>query len=128
MTTAGWRRLSRLLFAAWLGCAALGLRHIHAGLITSYGADLTQPAWLFIIARGLDDPTRGGWLRRLVGSSSTLAAVGIFTGAALLELSQRWWPHGLFAGTFDPLDFVMFAAGIGGCYWLERRALARSIR
>lgn len=46
-----WRVAYYLLLVAWLGCAALVMKRVRAGFITNYGADLTQPAWLYIAFR-----------------------------------------------------------------------------
>ena len=121
MTT--WRRAYWVLLAVWLGCAVLGMNHVKAGLLTSYGANLTQPAWLYIAARALDDPSRRSWLRRTLGRSPEIAAGGLFLGATLTEVSQAVWPHGLFTGVFDPLDLVAYATGLLLCYLAERRQM-----
>lgn len=118
-----WSRACWLLLALWLGAAILGVNHVNAGLFTSYGADLTQPAWLYIVTRSLDDPGRRGWLRRTFGRSPELAAGAIFLGAALTEFSQLLWPRGPMAGVFDPLDVAAYAAGLLPCYLIERRQL-----
>lgn len=118
-----WRLAYWLLFATWLGSALLGMNHVKAGLLTSYGADLTQPAWLYIVARSLYNPSHRSWLRRTLGHSPETAALGLFLGATLTELSQLRWPNGAFRGVFDPLDIVAYATGLLACYLLERREL-----
>jgi hypothetical protein len=99
------------------------MSHVRAGLLTSYGADLTQPAWLYVVARSLDHPARIGWLRRTLGYSPETAAAGLFLGATLTEFSQLIWPHGLFNGVFDPRDLAAYAAGLLLCYLVERKQL-----
>ncbi len=116
-----WRLAYWSLLLTWLTCAILGMNHIRAGLLTSYGADLTQPAWLYIVARSLDNPARTGWLRRTVGRSSEVAAGALFFGASVTELSQLMWPHGWFRGVFDPLDILAYGVGLLVCYLVERR-------
>jgi hypothetical protein len=53
-----WRIASWALLAAWLGCAALVMNRVRGGFVTNYGADLTQPGWLYIIARDLPGSAR----------------------------------------------------------------------
>jgi len=118
-----WRRAYWLLFAAWIGCALLGMNHVKAGLVTSYGADLTQPPWLYIVARSLYDPSRTNWMRRTLGYSPATAALGIWVAGALTEFSQLIWPDGLFRGVFDPLDLVAYATGLLVCYLIERHEM-----
>jgi len=118
-----WQRAYWLLLAVWLSAAILGMNHVNAGLLTSFGADLTQPAWLYIVARSLDNPARSGWLRRTLGRSPETAAGGLFLGAALTEFSQLLWPHGFFKGVFDPLDLAAYATGLVVCYLIDRRQM-----
>ena len=54
-------------------------------------------------------------------------ASGIFSGlfrllrrVAVTEVSQRYWPHGVFPGRFDVLDVVAYAVGLAACYGAER--------
>lgn len=122
-----WRRAAWGLLVIWLGCAALGMSRIDAGLLTSYGADLTQPAWLYIIARSLDDPCRTSLLRRTIGRSPELAAAALFTASTVTELVQRFWPRGPFPGTYDPLDIAAYFTGIAVCYAVERRIRSRPV-
>ena len=122
-----WRTIYWCLLAVWLLCAALNMAHISAGILTSYGADVTQPAWLYIATRSLDNPLRVGLLKRTVGRSPTLAALAIFLGSAVTELSQLYWPHGLFPGTFDPLDILAYGISVGCVYLLETRWTTRQV-
>ena len=117
----GWRLASYLLLAVWVGAAVLGVNGIRAGAFTSYGADLTQPAWLYIIVRGLDNPARKSWITRTFGTRAETTALLIFFVGACTELSQRYWPHGIFRGRFDPWDIVAFGLGILICYLCEKR-------
>jgi hypothetical protein len=86
------------------------------GLFTSYGADLAQPAWIYITIRRR--PASG--VARWFGGSSEMAAGSIFLVGLASELSQYFWPHGLFHGTFDPIDILAFAIGVLICYMAER--------
>lgn len=94
---------------------------IRAGLLTSYGADLTIPAWLYITVRSLYDPRRTTLLRRLFGRTPELAFFAVTAGSIGTELSQYFAPHGPFPGTFDPVDILMYLLGTGICYYAEKR-------
>lgn len=122
-----WRVAYWVLFIVWTGCALLGMNRIRAGFLTSYGADLTQPAWLYIVVRGLHGAGQNTWLVRLLGATPTRAALSIFAAGVLTETSQLYWPRGVFSGRFDPLDIVAFAVGIGVCYMLDSRSDTRPV-
>lgn len=47
----------------------------------------------------------------------------LFGGSTLTELSQTWWPHGRFVGTYDPYDIVAYGIGVGACYVFEKISL-----
>jgi hypothetical protein len=73
------------------------------------------PAWLYIALRG---HAPGGWrgpLARIFGRSPTVTALTLFVASTFTEVSQRFWPQGLFRGTFDPLDILAFAGGLSAC-------------
>lgn len=118
----GWRLAYWLLLAMFVLTAALNLLEVRGGFLTNHAADLLLPPWLFIVLRGLAGtrPSRFGFLRWL-GSTPELAAGALFIASAATELSQRAWPHGWFAGTFDPLDIVAFAVGLLICYGFDKR-------
>lgn len=98
--------------------------HLSGSLFTSYGADLTFPAWFYIQLR------RRPWrmLRsvRWFGSSPELAAGSIFAVGLLSELGQFYWPKGIFRGTFDALDIVAYAVSLFVCYAAERHEVRRA--
>jgi hypothetical protein len=96
------------------------MNRVRAGFITNYGADLTQPAWFYILLRDLHGSGRRKRLTRVVGSRPETAALVIFLACVATEVSQRFWPTGLFAGRFDPYDIVAYAAGTGICYALDK--------
>ena len=123
--TRWWRLASWALFAVWVGCGVLVMNRIRCGFLTNYGADLTQPAWLYIVARGLDGYGRESWLVRIFGARPEKAALVIFVAGALTEVSQRYWPGGLFAGRFDPFDILAYAVGIGVCYLFDKATSRR---
>jgi len=41
----------------------------------------------------------------------------------MTEISQYFRPKGIFPGTFDLLDILAYATGIGICYLFDRRTL-----
>jgi hypothetical protein len=102
------------------------MSHVRGGLLTSYGADLTLPAWLYILVRSLDNPHRQTALHRFLSRTPELAAGAIFLASTMTEISQYFWPMGVFSGTFDLLDILAFATGIGICYLIDRRRMPQS--
>ena len=120
-----WRIASWALLATWLGCAALVMNRFRGGFVTNYGADLTQPGWLYIIARDLPGSGRASVIKRMIGSRPETAALVIFLAGTLTEVSQRFWPGGMFAGRFDLYDVVAFACSIGVCYVFDKYLTSR---
>jgi hypothetical protein len=97
--------------------------HIRGGFFTSYAADLIVPAWLYAALRGLHSSRgRTKFLQRTLGRSPELAAVSLFIASALTEVSQVFWPDGLFSGRFDPLDLLMYASGLAVVYTADKVA------
>jgi len=124
-TQRGWRAAEWLLFGVWVVAAlatmypALGRAlHVYGGFFTNYAADLANPPWLYIAVR---HRPQKHLLARWLGSSPGLAAGSIFLGGSILEISQLFWPNGFFAGTFDPLDFAAYGAGLLMCYLVDKR-------
>ncbi|MGH9815312.1 MAG: hypothetical protein ACRD6I_04465 [Candidatus Acidiferrales bacterium] len=109
-----------VLLAVWVSDAALVMGKIPGGFFTSYAADVTLPAFLYIVVRGLHGPARRHWTTKIFGSTPELAACAIFGASALTELSQFYWPKGFFAGTFDPFDIAAYALGVGVSYSLDK--------
>jgi hypothetical protein len=109
-----------LLTAAFVGTAALNLLHIRGGFLTSYLADLTVPAWLYVIVRGLAGAGPLNALTRFIGAKPERAAISLFAASTATEISQIVWPRGFFAGRFDPLDIVAYGAGIAICYVADK--------
>lgn len=120
-----WRRLYYFLSAVFVSTAALNMLHVRAGFLTNHAADFVVPAWLYVAVRGRAPGGNRGWVSRTVGRSPAVAGLTLFVASTITELSQLLWPHGLFRGTFDPLDIVAFAAGLSGCYALERILMRR---
>jgi hypothetical protein len=116
-----------LLFAAFLTSAALNMLAVHGGFLTNYLADFVVPAWLYVASRGLHSTSgRTTWIQRTVGKTPEFAALTLFTASALTEVSQFFWPHGIFSGRFDAMDIVAYAAGIAACYLAERLTMGRA--
>jgi len=99
---------------------------VRAGFFTSYAADLALPAWLYIVARNLHEPRSHSMLSRVLGRSPEVVAGALFLGSVASEVSQFLWPSGFFAGRFDWLDIVAYAAGIGICYGFDKLGCPRS--
>jgi hypothetical protein len=109
-----------VLTAAFIVTAIISMYRIRAGFLSNYAADLTCPAWLYIGIRGLHGPTRPSRFGQFFGATPERAALVIFSGSGLTELSQIWWPHGFFRGTFDPYDLVAYTFGVGIPYIVEK--------
>jgi hypothetical protein len=120
MSDFSWRVLWWVLLVVWTASAILGMNRVRAGLITSYGADLSLPAWLYITTRTLDHRNRKSWLKKMFGASPELAAGVLFLGSALTELSQYYWPKGIFSGVFDIGDLLVYGIGLSACYLLDK--------
>jgi hypothetical protein len=116
------------LTIVFLVTAFLSIQRIPAGFLSSYAADVACPAWLYIGLRGLQGPKRPNALGRFFAATPERAAFVLFGGSTLTELSQIWWPRGIFAGTYDPYDIVAYAVGVGTCYLAEKIALSRDRR
>ena len=110
-----WRAAWIVLTALFALAAALNLLHVRGGFLTNHLADAVVPPWLYIAMRGLAGHRRQGLLARTFGATPGVAAGTVFAGSAITELAQRSWPHGLFPGTYDPLDIAAYAAGTGAC-------------
>lgn len=117
----GWNFFRGLFLMVWLAAAAANVAGIRVGFLTSHAADLALPAWLYIVARMQASEGRTSRLLPWVGRSPGRTAGLIFTAASATELSQYFWPQGVFAGTFDPLDIVAFGVSATACYLAEQR-------
>lgn len=99
------------------------MAHVRGGFLTNYLADLTGPAFLYIVLRGL-------WTNREVkrlaifiwlGATPERSGIFLFLASTLTEVSSYYWPHGPFPGTFDTLDILAYGLGILACYIVDRR-------
>jgi hypothetical protein len=121
-----WRHLSWVLFSAFLVAAALNMTDTSAGFATNHMADVVGPAWLYIVFRGLAEPQKRNRLGRFIGATPERAAIMLFVGSSATEITQIYWPSGLFAGRFDPLDIVAFAIGLFPLYLVDKKLQASS--
>jgi hypothetical protein len=116
-----WVAVYRVLFAGFLGTAALNMLHVRAGFLTNHAADLIVPAWLYVVFRGLHRPPgHANVYHRTLGRTPELAAASLFVASTLTELSQVYWPRGMFAGRFDPLDILAYGCGLAVCYVVDK--------
>ncbi len=118
----GWLIAYYLLFAGILLTGALNMLQAHGGFLTNHAADIVGPAWLYVVARGRHSAHgRQTMLQRTVGRSPAFAASSLFAASALTEVSQRYWPRGIFPGRFDPIDIIAYAGGLALCYAADTR-------
>jgi hypothetical protein len=115
-----WSIARALLFAAFIITAALNMMKVRAGFATSYLADITVPALLYIVTRGLHNPTQQTLMQRFFGRTPEVAALTILGGSVMTEVSQIYWPTGPFAGRYDPYDIAAYVAGVGVCYGVDK--------
>jgi hypothetical protein len=116
-----WAVAYYVLFMAFLATAALNMLHVRAGFFTNHAADVVVPAWLYVECRGLYSRRgRERLVQRMFGRTPEMAALSLFTASTLTEISQRFWPHGLFSGRFDPLDILAYAGGLAACYVADK--------
>ena len=121
MRSQSWRVVYYLLLAAFIATAALNMLHVRGGFLTNHAADLVVPAWMYVVARGLHSlHGRRTFVQRTVGRTPEIAAVSLFVASTLTEISQRFWPHGVFPGRFDPYDVLAYACGLLACYAADR--------
>jgi len=107
---------------AFLLSAALNLLHVRGGFLTSHLADLTVPSLLYVVSRGLapEGARPSIPLMRWVGHTPERAAIFLFLASSVTELSQVFWPRGLFAGRYDPWDIVAYGVGLSICYGVDK--------
>src|SRR5438067_8087768 len=121
MSRKHWLLAYYLLFAAMLGTAALNMLRVRGGFLTNHAADLVVPAWLYVATRALHSRRgRETRIQRTIGRTPEIAALSLFGASTLTEVSQRYWPHGIFAGRFDPLDVLAYACAVGACYVADK--------
>ena len=121
MTSRAHRFLLNTYFVlVFVGIGGLQMYHVDAGLLTSYGADLFAPPYLYVMFRQ-------GRLRL----SPLVALLTVFGGCALWEWAQRYdfggTPLAITRGTFDPLDIVAYAVGLIVCYVVDVRRFSGGV-
>jgi hypothetical protein len=121
-----WRAVSWVLFGAFLVAAVLNMTETAAGFATNHLADVVGPAWLYIVFRGLAEPEKRNRLGRFLGATPERAAAILFVGSCATEITQIYWPSGLFRGRFDPLDMAAFAIGLLPLYLVDKKLQASS--
>jgi len=119
-----WRLVSWVLFGAFLVAAVLNMTETPAGFATNHLADVVGPAWLYIVFRGLAEPEKRTRLGRFLGATPERAATILFLGSSATEITQIYWPSGIFAGRFDPLDIAAFAIGLLPLYLVDKKLRA----
>lgn len=116
-----WRAVFYILLAVFIATAALNMLHVHGGFLTNHAADVVVPGWLYVVARGLNSPRgRRTLVQRTVGRTPEIAGASLFVASTLTEVSQHFWPHGVFPGRFDPLDVIAYGCGLAACYAAEK--------
>lgn len=119
----GWLVVYWVLFVAFLVTAALNMLHVRGGFLTNHTADVVVPAWLYVAFRGLHSRHgRRTLMQRTFGRTPEVAALSLFVASALTEVSQYYWPHGVFRGRFDVLDLLAYAVGLAACYVADTRS------
>ncbi len=114
------------LFSVFLGTAALNMLHVRGGFFTNHAADLVVPAWMYVTFRGLYSVGgRRTLLQRTIGRTPEIAAVSLFVASTLTEISQLYWPRGIFSGRFDPLDILAYGLGLAACYLADKYSLPK---
>lgn len=110
------------LFAGVLVTGALNMLHVRGGFFTNHAADIAVPAWLYVAVRGLHSAhDRKTLIQRIIGQTPEFAALSLFAASAVTEVSQLYWPHGVFPGRFDVLDLVAYAGAVAACYGVDKR-------
>lgn len=129
MNRRGWLVVYWTLFIAILGTAALNMLHVRGGFLTNHAADLVVPAWLYVASRGLHARNgRQTFVQRTLGQTPERAAIVLFLASTLTEVSQFYWPRGLFPGRFDALDVLAYAVGLAIGYVMDKRSLSKAER
>jgi len=95
--------------------------HKRAGIFTDHAADLTLPAWLYISFRRHRNTTTVRWRHVLASLPPIPLAVVFFLASLATEVSQYFWPHGVFSGVFDPVDIVVYGIGLIVCCAADSR-------
>jgi hypothetical protein len=121
-----WKVAYRTLLVAFVLTAALNVLQVRAGFLTSYLADLVVPSLIYLSSRSLGVRQRPLPVLAWLGRSPHRAAAVLFAASAATEVSQHYWPQGVFRGRYDPWDIVAYGTGLLVCYLSDvRRAAVR---
>jgi hypothetical protein len=116
-----WQLAYYVLLVCWIIGAFLTMNKINAGFFSSYLSDLTNPAWLYIMFRTKWTPEKSkNRVLNWFGSNPERVAFSIITIGVITELSSKYWPQGLFKGTYDPWDVFCYTIGVMICYLIDR--------
>src|SRR5262245_7208564 len=80
-----------VFFAACNLAAALNYLSVSGGFFTNYLADITGPAMLYILYRGLYQPGRSAnIITRTIGATPETCAIVMFGGSTFTEIYQYY--------------------------------------
>ena len=116
-----WLFADWILLCIWAVDAALVMSHTHLGSFTDHAADLALPAWLYVSFRRHRNSASTRWRRLFSNLHPAALAFVIFAASSATEICQRFWPRGLFAGTYDQIDVVAYGVGILVCFAADVR-------
>ena len=106
-----------VLFAV---AAILNMMALRVPFLTTHAADLSGPALLYIQTRKSWRQGSKRFLTKLIGRSPETAFGVFFLASTATEISQIFFPHGIFRGVFDLWDIAAFAAGLVPCYFFDK--------
>ncbi len=108
--------LSLYFVAVFVGIGGMQMYGVNAGVLTSYGADLFAPPWIYLMAR-MGRAKMSQWRALIV----------VFVGCVVWEWAQLFdfsgTPLAITRGTFDPLDILAYAVGLSACFAVDVRWL-----
>jgi hypothetical protein len=122
-----WKIAYWVLLAGWIVGAALHMMKFRGYFLTNYLSDLVFPPWFYISIRKLNPAADNRHFRitNWFARSPERAAASIFLVGAITEISSKFWPKGIFGGTFDPVDILCYFIGLMSCYVIERIQIAK---
>jgi hypothetical protein len=106
--------------------AVLNMLRWRVPFLTTQAADIFCPAFLYIMTRKLSWREKPSIVGGALGRTPEIAAGALFLASAATEISQKYYQHGLFPGTYDPWDIGAYALGVGACYLLEKFGVGMS--
>lgn len=115
-----WSIALYVLVAMFSVAAILNMVHLHVPFLTTHAADVSGPAYLYIQFRKSWQQGSDRFLPRVFGRTPEITASTFFFGSVVTEISQKYYPHGIFPGRYDPWDIVAYAVGVGTFYFLEK--------